>query len=248
MITGILIAVLFAFGVYIYKFPPRKTTSTPCPCSNKICMDYPDDSISKLSVDLIHTMVKGYKKNQLDFINTHSRFVPNDDAHSIWFDLETLKKFIYHIEKTTLNKAATVEDLKSMDITKEKLGIRIYYTAYPENKIWSRFNDLMAFLEVKDEKLKKERLAYGNLHSLVMVPTLDAKGNGTNSDFNPLDPITYPNGLFDRLGYTFDPNNLNSLNRTMGLSGLTSNQNLSTGAQNHGSLIPPATSNGVEGF
>ncbi|WP_445455198.1 hypothetical protein [Flavobacterium sp. HNIBRBA15423] len=241
MTTGLLIALVIVFGAYIYKFPPKKTLTSPN--SNKICMDYSGENMNELSVDLIHTMVKGYQSNQLDYINTCSRFLPKEDAHSIWFELETLKKFIYHIEKTTLNKATTVKELKSMNITKEKLGIRIYYAAYPDRENWKKHTDLDVFIG-DDEKEQ-----YGNLHTVVMIPTLDINGSGEMYDFNPLDPITYSGGLFDRPGYTF---NTNTNTKTSALSGIVersnTNSNLSTGAQNHGSLIPPATSNGVEGF
>lgn len=242
MITGILIAVLLVFGVYIYKFPPTKRTSTPCPCSDKICMDYLDRP-SELSVDLIHTMVNKYKGEQLKCINSNSRI--KDDAHSIWFDLETLKKFIYHVEKTTIAKATSDPDLKSLNITKEKLGIRIYYAAYPHFDSWKNHSDLDDFSKIDG------REKYEHLHTVIMIPTLEIS-KGKMADFNPLDDKTYVGGLFDRLGYTFNPATPVPANRTMGLSGLaqrsSSNQNISTGAQNHGTLIPPATNGNQEGF
>lgn len=249
MITGILIAVLLAFGAYIYKFPPRKPINLPIK-NDKICMDYPDIPMSELSVDLIHTMVNKYRDNQLKCINNNlSDFKEEGDAHSVWFDLDTLKRFIYHIEKTTINTVSTTSKntIKDMKITKEKLGIRIYYSAYPNITEWDSFTDLVTFLNA-DDKFKKERLKYGNLHTIVMIPTLNI--NGEMKDFNPLDEDTYPDGLFDRSGYTFNPVTPVPTNRTMGLSGTAhrSSSSQNSGAQNHGTLIPPVTSGGQEGF
>ncbi|WP_445712083.1 hypothetical protein [Flavobacterium sp.] len=244
MITGLLIAVVIAFGAYIYKFPPKKVSSiqtlTPTSNPDKICMDYLDRP-SELSVDLIHTMVNKYKGEQLKCINSNSRI--KDDAHSIWFDLETLKKFIYHVEKTTIAKATSDPDLKSLNITKEKLGIRIYYAAYPHFDSWKNHSDLDDFSKIDG------REKYEHLHTVIMIPTLEIS-KGKMADFNPLDSDTYVSGLFDKPGYTFSLNNPTPANSTIGLSGMqrsSTNQNMSTSAQNHGGLIPPENPNG-EGF
>ena len=107
--TVLLIVVAIAFGLYVYKFPPKKN---PCPCDtpNKICLDYSNSQINELRVDLIHTMTNKYRSNQLDFVNRNSDFLGYNkkDAHSIWFDLITLKKFMYHIEKTSRDLGAGI--------------------------------------------------------------------------------------------------------------------------------------------
>ena len=56
-----------------------------------------------------------------------------EDAKSISFDLETLKKFIYHIEAITKQN----DD----NITSERLGVRIYYAAYPEIENWNDYQE-----------------------------------------------------------------------------------------------------------
>lgn len=233
MITGILIAVLLAFGAYIYKFPPTRTPSQPIPNTNKICMDYSNQQMSELSVDLIHTMVDKYKGEQLKCINNNNSCNIKEDAHSISFDLETLKKFIYHIEKN----AKDIGALNSETITSKELGVRIYYAAYPEIETWKNHDDLASFLASNSI-----RSQYGHLHTLVMIPTR-TKDNKT-FDFNPLDYATYANGLYDRAGYHYNYTNT----RTAALSLKSDDDGNGTGSQNHGSLIPPATSNGVEGF
>ena len=232
--TVLLIAVAIAFGVYIYKFPPKKN---PCPCAdaNKICLDYSNSSMNELSVDLIHNMVDKYKGEQLRCINNYNLSNIKDDARTIAFKLETLKKFIYHIEKESIDRSANLTD----KITKEELGIRIYYAAYPKINDWKKYDDLIPFLAGNSI-----RNQYGDLHTLVMIPT---RTKGINTfDFNPLDPITFSTGIYDRAGYA---NNYNSANKTaaLGLESEDQDPN-SSGAQNHGGLIPPGDPIGSLGF
>lgn len=220
MTTGLLIAVVIAFGAYIYKFPPKKSTSTPTPNPEKICMDYSKEKMSELSVDLIHTMVKGYQGKQLNCINALPDFKEKGDAHSIWFDLETLKKFIYNIEK------------KSKDITSKELGIRIYYAAYPQIDDWSKYNDLTSF-----QTLNSIRKEYGYLHTLVMIPTrtIDNK----TFDFNPLDFNTYLDGFYDKPGYHYNYSSSTTAALLMAKKDDGTDPNDFTSAQNHGQLFPP---------
>lgn len=243
MITGILIAVLIAFGVYVYKFPPKSTntsisSSTTTQHSNAICMDYSNNQISELRVDLIHTMTKKYRNKQLDFINRHVDFEGQNknDAHSIWFDLVTLKKFIYHIEKTSREVGTGI----NKNIIDKDLGIRIYYSAYPEKESWkSKFPDLIDFFNDADKQL------YEHLHTLVMIPTLNIEGKMV--DFNPKDKDTYAHGLYDMPGYVVTPTISTTL-KTVAMTGMTENDpDNMTGSQNHGNLIPPADPD-PEGF
>ncbi|OPH00404.1 hypothetical protein B2I21_00085, partial [Chryseobacterium mucoviscidosis] len=60
-----------------------------------------------LHCDLIRTLVENYRKNQLACINQNLGF---DDAHSIHFDLATLKKFISDIENEALKNDSRVTD------------------------------------------------------------------------------------------------------------------------------------------
>jgi len=235
--TVLLIVVAIAFGVYVSKFPPKKN---PCPCddSNKICMDYNNNKMSELRVDLIHTMVNKYQSNQLAFINNTPFFSTSkkEDAHSIWFDLLTLKKFIYHIEKTSRDIGANIDKT----IADTDLGIRIYYSAYPKKEEdWkTKFPDLIDLYSDPDKQ------SYEHLHTLVMIPTLNIKGKMV--DFNPLDDKTYLRGFYDLSGYIVT-NNTN-IKTTVALTGIAERDpDNATGSQNHGNLIPPADPDS-EGF
>lgn len=124
-----------------------------------------------MSSDFVQKLVDNYRNNQLGVINTKLEM---EDAHSICFDLATLKKFISDIENEVQKVDAT--------ITTNHLGVRFYYAAYPEIKNW----DMM-------ENTPIEKNCAGK-HTVVMIPTLkrqNAEGETLNYDFNPLDAATY---------------------------------------------------------
>lgn len=223
MITSLLLAItVIAFGIYIYKYPPKKPTHTS---KTSICLDYSSEPMNQLSVPLVHEMVNGYKNNQLAKINSSLNM---NDAHSIRFELETLKAFIYHTEMNA----------KKHKVPSKSLGIRMYYSRYPEKETWKRpFTDLSDFLgNSTTEKYEK-------LHTLVMIPTI--RRGEVDFDFNPLDEKTYTTSLKKNEAYL----NNGAQTRTAALSGSKSSRSSSsnTGSQNHGSLIPPVIGSG-EGF
>lgn len=107
-----------------------------------------------LPTEYIQNLVNNYRENQLACINTNLNM---DDAHSIWFNLATLKSFIAEIEA----QAADVDP----NVSDADLGIRFYYGAYPE---------------FPEQPIPED---YAKRHTLVLVPT--KKEDGLNYDFNP---------------------------------------------------------------
>ncbi|TPN87774.1 hypothetical protein [Aquimarina algicola] len=218
--TSLLIVVTFAFAAYIYKYPPKK----PSLSQNKqnICMDYSHEPAPTLKVNLIHEMTNGYRQNQLDFIKR----VITDDAHSIWFDLETLKKFIYHIEFSS----------KKNNVSSKDLGVRIYYSRYPEIETWEKkYPDLSFFLR---NALTK---SYQKRHTLIMIPTIHR--DKIDIDFNPDDIRTYTQSMRNIEDYlsSNDESFIPALTITKASKNSSSSSPIS---QNHGSLIPPANGSG----
>ena len=121
---------------------------------------------STMTCDFIQTLVDNYRKNHLLAVKDQLGI---DDAHSIHFDLATLKKFISDIETETLKNNPNVTD--------QDLGIRFYYAAYPTVNNWS----IMANTPIGTE--------YAEKHTLVLVPTMkteDEEGEMLSYDFNPL--------------------------------------------------------------
>ncbi|CAM4087723.1 MULTISPECIES: hypothetical protein [Flavobacterium] len=191
-------------------------------CSNSESVEIEQKALktarpNTLKQGLVNEMIQNYRNNQLATIN---KTKIGNDAHSIWFELETLKKFIADVEN---------EAKKNGNTSSNDLGIRFYYAAYPEKEKWEKtgYEELSFLLNSPITEL------YENKHTLIMIPTIDIEGK--NVDFNPIDKNTY-NGLqnVDKNGeYTI-------------MSKTATNSDIA--AQNHGSLIPPADPDVVEGF
>lgn len=122
-----------------------------------------------MTTSLIQELVNNYRNNHMLAINSKLGIT---DAHSIWFDLPKLKKFIADIE----SEAQKVDP----DTTENDLGIRFYYAAYPKLENW----DIMDSHPVPTE--------YAEKHTLIMVPTLKSEsgeGELLDFDFNPFSQI-----------------------------------------------------------
>jgi hypothetical protein len=130
-----------------------------------------------LDVGLVKSMINTYRGNQLKVINASGKRELSDDAHSVWFSLNTLKLFIQAIESNVANIDATKAN---------SLGIRIYYTAYPVSTTWGV---IPAFSEIKDFAADDKRKQYGKMHTVLMIPTIEQ--GGVNYDFDPSVDSTY---------------------------------------------------------
>jgi len=213
-LTLIIAAILLAFGIYVYNFPPELEDDIDKETKDFICSNYSTVPMSELKVAMVHKMARGYKQYQGTAIQ--EKFGMRD-AESIWFDLETLKTFLYHLEWNTKRTDSAINS--------EDLGVRIYYASYPDKSTRQYYSDL--------DDLRSD---YEGRHTVMMIPTL-RKGT-LDFDFNPLDYDTFSNGLGAILAYE----NAESSNpqNTGGLTGrLEIDPKLPIGAQNHGTLIPP---------
>nr|WP_321245660.1 hypothetical protein [uncultured Psychroserpens sp.] len=203
-----------------------------------ICSNYSREPVSELPIKLIVDMIDGYQDNQLSEINSG---LAMNDARAISFDLETLKKFIYHIETITKDKDST--------ISSEDIGIRIYYAKYPDESKWGTISYKNALDGFRGDPITEQ---YENKHTLLLMPTI--KRNDTYFDFNPNDQRTYTkqmNELTEQQQEGSQPIYTNSTNTTIGLSLMpsSSSRSLGTGssstvAQNHGGLFPPNSDSG----
>lgn len=125
----------------------------------------------KLNLKLVETLVDNYKSRQLYSIENSVSYPMAFDARAAMFSLKALKSFIETIEE---------EVAKHPERPVENIGVRFYYTAYPELKDWED--------ELFDE-LKPVPLDYTKLHTLVAVPTMEIAG--VCYDFDPFDVNTY---------------------------------------------------------
>lgn len=215
----LVIAILIvAFGMYVYNYPP-KTNETETEVSQlaKLQSSGLESPPSKLRMSLIEEMVTNYRENQLLSIENAPKNAIKDDAHSILFDLDTLKKFIADIERGVKQNQPTAES---------KLAIRMYYAAYPSKLKWNEpgYQNLSRLLDQDITKL------YERKHTLIMIPVIQTN-KGIFADFNPFDKSTYQ-------GFPKKVKGIHLLKNAADTSEIP--------ALNHGQLIPPASNDGEE--
>lgn len=132
-----------------------------------ICKDYSKEPLNGISFGTAQNMFTNYKSHYDKIGHLDNGEI---DAQSVWFDLETLKKYFYKIEDTLLKQRVSVAGLK--------LGIRIYYAAYPDKVSMAN-----------DPSLKDLPSNYEYHHTVFMVPTFnDATDAAIKHDFNPWYP------------------------------------------------------------
>lgn len=217
VIIGILV---IAFGVYAYLYPPTQKDGAAeghlTMASAKFASLGENGPLnpSKLSTSLVREMIANYRQTQLKSIGN----AVSNDASSILFDLDTLKKFINDIERGVKQNQPNVDN---------KLGIRIYYAAYPLKAKWGE----PGYKHLKNLLGDEITQLYERKHTLIMLPAI-RNSKGIYADFNPIDIKSY--GGFKK--------QLTGVQRFASAIDTTE-----IPALNHGQLIPPASNLG-EGF
>lgn len=242
----IIVALLISLAgtLYYYNFcketetKTAKTIKTPATPigpieDNEVCMDFSAVLPSKLTHGLVGDMVNLYRNNQWNSIKGSTTHPMTEDANTIWFDLDSIKKFIYNIEKTVKSNPATKQS---------KLGLRIYYAAYPKIGDWSltEYKDLQVF------RGNTTTEQYEKMHTLIMLPTIQ-NANGQIKDINLFDERTFENGI-PKYNYKPERETMLSYQPTETVSALTAipaatnadpDPNSRVAAKNHGTLYPP---------
>lgn len=188
---------LFLIGILVASFIKNKDESnemfeknTFCD-STKICMDYSrmkpynylnKDLLSEMSANYDTTAIQmGSQRflllpgiNALQVRPGKSNHVVNkigspfkEDSRSIWFSLDSLKRFIWEIETTICKNQCRPKNL----------GIRLYYARYPIiNKANPNHTQLLAL-----------NPNYQNMQTIFMIPTYEKNMGRTiaNIDFDP---------------------------------------------------------------
>lgn len=237
MLKGTIVLLICIFGTYVFFYPPNDATGLNnnntgndtiklnAVGAESICMDYTQYKPSTLSTGLVREMVTTYRDNQLKSIENDAVHPVKSDAYSIWFDLDTIKKFIYHIEKGVQKNGQPGS----------KLGLRMYYAAYPDKAKWNSqgYEDLAGFIgNTLTEQYEKK-------HTLVMIPTIQL-ASGNDADFNPFDKTTYNNGIIKDDGKP----NVDDFSQVqvMAITATNNPNDPNSGntiARNHGYLCPP---------
>lgn len=209
-----LIAILFisaCSGESDPTIPPSRKDASAVNCYPPISGPY---EFQGLNARFVYHMARNYKQKQHTAIKNANENM--NDARSVWFDLETLKRFIDEVERQTCNNCTGT--------TTTQLGIRMYYGTYPDSSEW---ND-----EYWSQNLQGLPESYAGRHTIMMVPTY-RNTEGVNVDFDP----AY---------ITSDCNfaNIDSFYQLMKSDpsldfNFTILSAMSTTSQNHGDLIPP---------
>jgi len=171
VITNVLLLALSCYlGYELYKKPNIQnngiTTRIP-PEAN--CTSYTYDYSNKpwtgqIDARLAKVMAENYKNDkQKSLIYIDGSEIHDSDARSVWFPLESLKSYIWDVEKQSC----------SNNCNSEQLGLRIYFAKYPDKS--SQFWSWPGLWEVKSE--------YENRHTIFMIPTY--RNGGNDNDFDP---------------------------------------------------------------
>ncbi|MEM6720528.1 MAG: hypothetical protein AAF611_14470 [Bacteroidota bacterium] len=195
-------------------FFPREVTKLEIP--NFICENYSEETPSELPIDAIFKMTNQYRDNQLKWIQDRLK---TKDARAVWFDLQTLKKFLYAIEHITKKNDRSISD--------ERLGVCIYYGSYLEK-------DNEKYIGLTSDQ--SDNLA--RKHTVVMIPTIER--DGKNYDYNPLDVATYEKELkYVKSQTNYTPASSSTIIALGATESANRIYNNSTIARNHGGLFPP---------
>lgn len=251
VLTILLVALILALLFYIFQLRTQLSqqlqviqasqTSQGTANSNAICMDYSNEIMNKMEINAVQNMIENYKDNQLKEINNGMNWLQNpdpyanSDSQSILFKLETLKKFIYHVEMKSRQHG-----VKNTD----HLGLRIYYSAYPDAESESEWK-LNGFTDFQDLPY-----SYKKRHTLVMIPAKFNTNDKDFNDFNPIDNAEYGK-LVDGEGdmtymYQYKKDNTPIPVLVIGKSDQNTEDDpiSSAGTQNHGSLFKPGKGSG----
>jgi hypothetical protein len=155
------IVLAFGFGAFstlLVQCNSRIETPT-----DQICMDYSNSHFTGANLDTVLSDLARYNGTHVPAVEADMRNngIEKRASRVCTFPLDTLKKFIYFLEKYSSQHRVSPEDL----------AIGFYYGVYPKKMISTTGED------------------YGSLHTLFMVPAaLDQKSNDY-IDYDPINNV-----------------------------------------------------------
>lgn len=158
LIISNLFWVLLFSAILFKNCTPQKPTQEKCEDLSK---SYEKDPFVGFPSETAKVMSQLYVKKHYAAIN---RMMKIEDARAVWFSLDSLKKYIWHIEKASCETGSA----KLAD-----LGIRIYFAEYPDAETMKN----LPGLEDADPRLAGK-------HSVFLVPTV--RKEGADKDFDPI--------------------------------------------------------------
>jgi hypothetical protein len=198
-----------------------------------ICANYENAAVNSMSKKDVLAIIRNYYQNQYRAIHTSSTAPASGqqlvsfpstttltkDSRAVFFNLDTLKRLIYYIEKASQQYPASI---------KEKIGLNIYFASYPS---------AMQMTINEDD--------YTNRHTLVFIPSvMDTKSHIAN-DFDL--SASLPGGISQLTPSYITEGFLNDSNITsikgMAVLKQAGTQDADMNAQNHGTGTPPPVNN-----
>lgn len=186
------------------------------------CYNYNDVAVNEMDKNSVLQMISNYYQKQYAAIsNANISFSggpaatkkTGEDSRAVFFNLDTLKRLIFYIEKGTENFSPS---------DRQNLGINIYFGSYP------------AHLQVQ-----KHGYDYTNRHTLIFLPAIFDNDNHTARDFNLKNSLSGIN-IFSPQYFT--ESILNGSTSLIGLAAMpppptAGAENMFS--QNHGTATPP---------
>jgi hypothetical protein len=180
-----------------------------------ICADYSSMTVNTMKKEDVLDMVSNYYNKQYNAINADNSIdfpaAAPLDSREVFFNLDTLKRLIYFIEKATANFSAA---------DKANLGMNVYFGSYPQHM-----------------DLFKNGINYTNRQTLIFIPSIfdnvlhvgrDFDLNNSLNGTNILAPLYIDSVFLTTPAITIIP----------GMYFRYTN-NTSLNAQNHGTGVPP---------
>lgn len=203
------------------------------PCSNDYtCSNYRDAPVNEMDKNDVLNMISNYYSNQYAAINSGtfsfnggipSTTTIKTDSRAVFFSLDSLKRLIYYIEKSSCNFS---------DVDKQNLGVNIYFASYPAQM-----------------QMQKHGYDYTNRHTLIFLPSVFDNGSSIARDFDPRMTLGGISGVNGTSPFYLTDSFLSTTPTIMGLGTFimpppttTTTVSPSTGtmsSQNHGTAIPP---------
>jgi uncharacterized protein YxeA len=188
-----------------------------------VCTNYSTAPVNEMDKTQVLEMIRNYHNNQYNAINASSfgfnGNIPSTisikkDSRAAFFNIDTLKRLIYYIEKASE---------KFSPANRQNLGINIYFASYTALT-----------------QMQKHGYDYTNRHTLIFIPSIFDNSTKTARDFdlkhslsgiNVIDPKYIDSAFLNNPGIT-------SIFGLMPLGDpIVGSNNMSS--QNHGTLIPP---------
>jgi hypothetical protein len=155
------VALSFGLGALTIYFVQR---TSPAPsATNQICLDYSASHFTGANLDTVLSDLARYNGTHVPAVEADMRNngINKRASRVCTFPLDTLKKFIYFLEKYSSQYRVSPQDL----------AIGFYYGVYPKKMISTTGED------------------YGSLHTLFMVPATFDQDEKRYVDYDPINNV-----------------------------------------------------------